>query len=99
MTSGAGFDMVAAAEWPELPADVVLLSPVQCRTLWRQFSSDSMYAVRQVSVVPMPRLFHVHMQHTPVWLACCRHEGSYTTLLTARLLWDTCSYVYNSARN
>ena len=55
-TSGAGFDMVAAAEWPELPADVVLLSPSQCRTLWRQFSSDSMYAVRQVSTLPMLRL-------------------------------------------
>lgn len=49
-SSGAGFDLVAASEWPDLPAEVVLLSPAQCRTLWRQFSSDSMYAVRQVSM-------------------------------------------------
>lgn len=46
-SSGAGFDLVAASDWPDLPAEVVLLSPAQCRTLWRQFSSDSIYAVRQ----------------------------------------------------
>jgi len=47
-SSGSGFDLVAASEWPNLPAEVVLLSPSQCRTLWRQFSSDSTYAVQQV---------------------------------------------------
>ena len=66
-TSGAGFDMVAAAEWPELPADVVLLSPSQCRTLWRQFSSDSMYAVRQVSILPMLRLSQTQSRQGSRW--------------------------------
>ena len=47
-SSTSGFDLVAASEWPDLPVDVVLLTPAQCRTLWRQFSSDSMYAVQQV---------------------------------------------------
>jgi hypothetical protein len=42
------FDMVAASEWPGLPEQAVLLSPTQCRTLWRQFSSDSNTAVQQV---------------------------------------------------
>lgn len=53
-SSGAGFDLVAASDWPDLPAEVVLLSPAQCRTLWRQFSSDSIYAVRQVSMKAHP---------------------------------------------
>ena len=35
------FDIVAASEWPGVAAERVLLSPSQCRTLWRQFSSDS----------------------------------------------------------
>ncbi len=45
---GGAFDMVAAADWPGLPEHMVLLSPSQCRTLWRQFSSDTSYAVQQV---------------------------------------------------
>ncbi|CAL8460688.1 g219 [Coccomyxa elongata] len=44
---GGAFDMVAAADWPGLPEHMVLLSPSQCRTLWRQFSSDTSYAVQQ----------------------------------------------------
>ncbi len=43
-----GFDMVAASEWPRVPEQDVLLSPAQCRTLWRQFASDSNTAVQQV---------------------------------------------------
>ncbi len=49
-SSASGFDMVAASEWPDLPADAVLLTPAQCRMLWRQFSSDSVYAVQQVGI-------------------------------------------------
>ena len=53
-SSTSAFDMVAASEWPDLPADVVLLTPAQCRMLWRQFSSDSVYAVQQVGQQPAP---------------------------------------------
>ena len=45
---GEGFDLVAAAEWPGVPEGAVLLSPPQCRALWRQFASDSAYSVQQV---------------------------------------------------
>ena len=45
---GDGFDLVAAAEWPGVPEDAVLLSPPQGRALWRQFASDSAYSVQQV---------------------------------------------------
>ena len=48
--AGGSFDMVAAAEWPALAEEVVLLTPSQCRTLWRQFSSDTSYAVQQVQI-------------------------------------------------
>lgn len=51
-SSTSAFDMVAASEWPDLPADMVLLTPAQCRMLWRQFSSDSVYAVQQVGQHP-----------------------------------------------
>lgn len=75
--------MVAAAEWPELPADVVLLSPSQCRILWRQFSSDSMYAVRQVSTLPMLRLSQKQKAtgQQMVWLSCCLHQHQHVHLL------------------
>ncbi len=44
----AGVDIMASSEWPGVaPADV-LLSPGQCRTVWRQFSSDSTFTVQQV---------------------------------------------------
>ena len=43
-----GVDIMASSEWPGVaPADV-LLSPGQCRTVWRQFSSDSTFTVQQV---------------------------------------------------
>ncbi len=45
---GGGFDLVAAAEWPGVAEAAVLLSPPQCRALWRQFASDSAYSVQQV---------------------------------------------------
>ena len=47
-----GFDMVAASEWPGVAAEAALLSPAQCRALWRQFASDSAHAVQQVLVGP-----------------------------------------------
>ena len=46
--ANASFDIVAASAWPGVPAERVLLAPAQCRTLWRQFASDSAYAVQQV---------------------------------------------------
>ncbi len=44
---GEGFDLVAAAEWPGVSEAAVMLSPPQCRALWRQFASDCSYAVQQ----------------------------------------------------
>lgn len=41
-------DILAASEWPNISAAAVLLSPLQCRTLWRQFISDSNSHVQQV---------------------------------------------------
>lgn len=50
--AAGAFDMVAASEWLALAEELVLLSPSQCRTLWRQFSSDTSYAVQQVPYCP-----------------------------------------------
>ncbi|KAK9834006.1 hypothetical protein WJX81_002422 [Elliptochloris bilobata] len=44
---GEAFDLVAAAEWPGVAEGAVLLTPPQCRALWRQFASDSAYSVQQ----------------------------------------------------
>ena len=52
-SSGANagsFDMVAASAWPGVAPERVLIAPAQCRTLWRQFASDSAYAVQQVGL-------------------------------------------------
>ena len=46
------FDILAASEWPGIPEADVLLSPAQCRALWRQFASDCSFAVQQVCWSP-----------------------------------------------
>lgn len=52
--SGSGgdasaFDLQSAAEWPAgVSEEDVLLSPAQVRSIWRQFMSDSTFAVQQV---------------------------------------------------
>lgn len=45
---GGGLDMLSLTEWPGVPQAAVLLSPGQCRSLWRQFLSDSNFIVQQV---------------------------------------------------
>lgn len=44
----AEWDVLAAPEWPGVPAKATLLSPSRCRALWRQFTSDTNFAVQQV---------------------------------------------------
>ncbi len=43
-----GVDIMASSEWPGVAHADVLLSPGQCRAVWRQFSSDSTFTVQQV---------------------------------------------------
>lgn len=45
--SDKDFDIQSASEWPEIETSRVLLSPTQCRQLWRQFTSDSAFIVQQ----------------------------------------------------
>ena len=51
-SSSGGVDIMAAAEWPGVAASDVLLGPSQCRSLWRQFLSDSTFTVQQVGLPP-----------------------------------------------
>jgi hypothetical protein len=44
---GSGLDMLSLTEWPGVPQAAVLLPPGQCRSLWRQFVSDSNFIVQQ----------------------------------------------------
>ena len=48
------FDIQSASEWPEIDSNRVLLSPVQCRQLWRQFTSDSAFIVQQAQATQVP---------------------------------------------
>ena len=48
------FDIQSASEWPGVEAGRVLLSPVQCRQLWRQFTSDSAFIVQQAQATQVP---------------------------------------------
>lgn len=43
----ASFDMLSASEWPALDKSTVLLTPSQCRNIWRQLLSDSDLIVQQ----------------------------------------------------
>lgn len=47
---GSGLDMLSLTEWPGVPQAAVLLPPGQCRSLWRQFVSDSNFIVQQVGM-------------------------------------------------
>lgn len=38
---------LAASTWPGIPADCTLISPVQCRSLWRQFQAETEYTISQ----------------------------------------------------
>ena len=49
-SAAGGFDMLSASEWPGVPPAAVLLAPGQCRSMWRQFLSDSNFVVQQVGV-------------------------------------------------
>ena len=44
----AEWDVLAAPEWPGVPAKSMLLSPSRCRALWKQFASDTNFIVQQV---------------------------------------------------
>ena len=45
----AEWDVLAAPEWPGVPAKSMLLSPSRCRALWKQFASDTNFIVQQVN--------------------------------------------------
>ncbi|XP_077212329.1 protein ROOT HAIR DEFECTIVE 3-like [Tasmannia lanceolata] len=41
------FDPLASSTWEEVPLTKTLISPVQCKSLWRQFNTDTEYSVTQ----------------------------------------------------
>ncbi|XP_058197059.1 protein ROOT HAIR DEFECTIVE 3 homolog 2 isoform X2 [Rhododendron vialii] len=42
---GDSVDPLASSSWAEIPQDKTLITPVQCKTLWRQFKSETDYSV------------------------------------------------------
>ncbi|KAL5731582.1 hypothetical protein ACHQM5_004294 [Ranunculus cassubicifolius] len=40
-------DPLASNTWEEIPANDVLITPVQCKSLWRQFKTETEYTVSQ----------------------------------------------------
>ncbi|KAH7837002.1 hypothetical protein Vadar_008364 [Vaccinium darrowii] len=40
-------DPLASSSWEEIPPDKTLITPVQCKALWRQFKSETEYSVTQ----------------------------------------------------
>ncbi|THU72093.1 hypothetical protein C4D60_Mb04t08460 [Musa balbisiana] len=41
------FDPLASSSWQEVPSAKTLISPVQCKNLWRQFKAETEYTVTQ----------------------------------------------------
>ncbi|OVA01312.1 RHD3/Sey1 [Macleaya cordata] len=41
------FDPLASSTWEEVPATKTLITPVQCKSLWRQFKTETEYSVSQ----------------------------------------------------
>ncbi|KAG6415812.1 hypothetical protein SASPL_123231 [Salvia splendens] len=44
---GISADPLASSSWDEVPSSKTLLSPVQCKNLWRQFTAETEYTVSQ----------------------------------------------------
>ncbi|XP_057797183.1 protein ROOT HAIR DEFECTIVE 3 [Salvia miltiorrhiza] len=44
---GISADPLASSSWDEVPSSKTLLTPVQCKTLWRQFTAETEYTVSQ----------------------------------------------------
>ncbi|KAJ4901604.1 Protein ROOT HAIR DEFECTIVE 3-like protein 2 [Raphanus sativus] len=44
---GTSTDPLASSSWEKVPPKDVLLTPVQCKSLWRQFKSETEYTVTQ----------------------------------------------------
>ncbi|XP_058073929.1 protein ROOT HAIR DEFECTIVE 3-like [Magnolia sinica] len=41
------FDPLASSTWEEVPSTKTLITPVQCKSLWRQFKAETEYSVTQ----------------------------------------------------
>ncbi|KAA8537113.1 hypothetical protein F0562_029591 [Nyssa sinensis] len=44
---GASADQLASSTWEEVPSKHTLITPVQCKSLWRQFKAETEYTVTQ----------------------------------------------------
>ncbi|EYU45854.1 hypothetical protein ABFS82_04G096500 [Erythranthe guttata] len=44
---GISIDALASSSWEEVPSSKTLLTPVQCKSLWRQFKVETEYTVSQ----------------------------------------------------
>ncbi|XP_011096759.1 protein ROOT HAIR DEFECTIVE 3 homolog 2 isoform X1 [Sesamum indicum] len=44
---GVSGDPLASSTWEEVPPDKTLITPVQCKALWRQFKAETEYTVTQ----------------------------------------------------
>ncbi|XP_068647516.1 protein ROOT HAIR DEFECTIVE 3-like isoform X2 [Aristolochia californica] len=45
--STASFDSLASSTWEQVPPTKTLITPVQCKSLWRQFKVETEYSVTQ----------------------------------------------------
>ncbi|KAK9136499.1 hypothetical protein Sjap_007093 [Stephania japonica] len=43
----SSFDPLASSTWDEVPTNRILITPVQCKSLWRQFKLETEYSVAQ----------------------------------------------------
>ncbi|PKA58289.1 Protein root hair defective 3 like 2 [Apostasia shenzhenica] len=43
----ASIDPLASATWPEIPHENMLLSPVQCKSIWKQFNAETEHTIIQ----------------------------------------------------
>lgn len=41
------YDSLASSTWDEIPSSRTLITPVQCKSLWRQFKTETEYSVTQ----------------------------------------------------
>jgi hypothetical protein len=55
------FDPLASSSWERVPEEKTLISPVQCKSLWRQFKAETEYTVTQAIAAQVSHKIHLYM--------------------------------------
>ncbi|KAL0341891.1 UNVERIFIED_CONTAM: protein ROOT HAIR defective [Sesamum calycinum] len=66
-------DPLASSSWNEVPSSKTLLTPVQCKSLWRQFKIETEYTVTQAISAQLPGLLSISTKFLPTIMSLLKN--------------------------